>query len=137
MNEFRFYPIDGELCGDHEGLKLAMSEGPCKVTVESWSDLKEITYQQIKWWKGVLLPFLARDSGESISYWESKLKIEVMPEEFQPEVVMINGAAFNCIPSIKKLSLKKTKQLIEGSVQKCHEWGFTWVTLPDPALRSK
>ena len=137
MKTFVFNVMEDVPCGDWEGLKLSMSEGRCKVTVESWTELQEITYQQIRWWKGVLLPKLAEDSGESVSYWETKLKLEVLPEEFQPEIVVINKTAFNCIPSIKKLSLKKTNQLIEGSVQKCQEWGFTWVTLPDSALRSR
>ena len=136
MNSFRFFTMDGVPCGDHEGLKLAMSEGPCKVTVEDWSDAKEISYQQIRWWKGVLLPALARDGGESETYYETALKLEVMPDEFQPVTTVINNIAFNTIPSITTLSMKKLNQLIEGSVQKCHEWGFTWVTLPDSSLRS-
>ena len=136
MKSFIFNIMDDVPCGDHEGLMLAMSEGRCKVDVESWTDTKEISYQQIKWWKGILLPALAKDSGESVSYWESKLKLEVLPEVFKPYVVTINGAAFNCIPSVSNLSAKQTNLLIEGSVQKLHEWGFTWVTLPDAALRS-
>jgi hypothetical protein len=96
---------------------------------------KYISYQQIKWWKGVLLPALAKDSGDSIEYWETSLKLSVMPDDFVPFYVPIKKQVFPVIPSINKLSVKKMNQLIEGSVAKCHEIGLTWVTLPDSELR--
>ena len=98
---------------------------------------KYISYQQIKWWKGVLLPALAKDSGDSVEYWETLLKLTVMPDDFTPYYVPIKKQVFPVIPSINKLSVKKMNQLIEGSVAKCYELGLTWVTLPDSELRKK
>lgn len=96
---------------------------------------KFISYQQIRWWKGVLLPALAKDSGDSVEYWETLLKTQVMPDEFTPFYVPIGKQVFPVIPSINKLSVKKMNQMIEGSVAKCHELGLSWVTLPDSELR--
>jgi hypothetical protein len=91
--------------------------------------------QQIRWWKGVLLPALAKDTGDSIEYWETTLKLEVMPDEFAPFYVPIGKQVFPVIPSITKLSKTKMNQMIEGAVAKCHEHGLLWVTLPDSELR--
>jgi len=96
---------------------------------------KYISYQQIKWWKGVLLPALAKDSGDSVEYWETTLKLAVMPDEFTPFYVPIKKQVFPVIPSINKLSVRKMNQMIEGAVARCHELGLTWVTLPDSELR--
>jgi hypothetical protein len=90
--------------------------------------------QQIRWFKGVLLPALAKDSGDSVEYWETTLKLAVMPDEFAPFYVPIGKQVFPVIPSITKLSKAKMNQLIQGSVAKCHEYGLTWVTLPDSEL---
>ena len=98
--------------------------------------LEYISDQQRKWWKGVLLPALAKDSGDSIEYWETTLKLSVMPDEFVPFYVPIGKQVFSVIPSITKLSKTKMNQMIEGSVAKCHELGLTWVVLPDSELRS-
>jgi hypothetical protein len=96
---------------------------------------KYISYQQIRWFKGVLLPALSKDSGDSVEYWETLLKTSVMPDEFTPFYVPIGKQVFPIITSINKLSVKKMNQLIEGSVAKCHELGLTWVSLPDSELR--
>jgi hypothetical protein len=101
------------------------------------SPLDYISYQQIKWWKGVLLPALSKDSGDSISWWETTLKFAVMPDEFAPETIKIKGQEYCRIPSITKLSVKKMNQLIEGSVAYCHEIGLMWINLPDAELRFK
>ena len=93
------------------------------------------TDRQRKWWKGILLPALAKDSGDSVGYWETKLKLAVLPDEFAPYYVPMGKQIFPIIPSITRLSKKKMNMLIEGSVDKCHEWGFLWVTLPDKELR--
>ena len=98
--------------------------------------IEYITHQQIAWWKGVLLPALAKDSGDSIGYWETKLKLAVLPDDFAPYYVPLGKQVFPIIPSIKILSKKKMGILIEGSVDKCHEWGFIWVTLPDEELKN-
>ncbi len=97
--------------------------------------LEYISEQQRKWWKGVLLPALAKDSGDSVEYWETTLKLAVMPDEFTPFYVPIGKQVFPVIPSITKLSKTKMNQMIEGAVAKCHEYGLTWVTLPDKELK--
>ena len=96
-----------------------------------------ITDQQRAWFKGILLPALAKDSGDSVGYWETKLKLAVLPDEFAPFYVPIGKQIFPVIPSITILSKKKMNILIEGSVGKCHDWGFDWVTLPDKEKRKK
>ena len=101
------------------------------------SEAEYITHKQIAWWKGILLPALAKDSGDSVGYWETKLKLAVLPDDFAPYYVPLGKQVFPIIPSITKLSIKKMNILIEGSVDKCHDWGFEWVTLPDKELRSK
>ena len=92
--------------------------------------------QQIRWWKGVLLPALSKDSGDSVEWWEARLKLAVMPDEFVPFYIPIGKQVFPVIPSITKLSKTKMNQMIEGAVAKCHEYGLTWVTLPDKDLRA-
>jgi hypothetical protein len=94
-----------------------------------------LSLQRIRWWKGVLLPALAKETGDSIEHWETTLKLAVMPDEFQPFYIPIKKQVFPIIPSITKLSNKKMDRMIEGSVAKCHEYGLTWVTLPDKELR--
>jgi hypothetical protein len=96
-----------------------------------------ISYQQIRWWKGILLPALSKDQGETVGWWETRLKLEVMPDEFAPVIIKIQGHNHEVIPSITKLSIKKMNQLIEGSVDKCREWGLEWVTLPATELRKE
>ena len=82
-----------------------------------------------------MLPALAEDTGDSKAYWEAKLKLAVLPDEFKPETVIIDGEIIGYLPSVSKLSCKKTNELIEGSVAQCHKWGFVWVTLPDSELK--
>ena len=94
-----------------------------------------VTHRQVAWWKGILLPALAKDSGDSVGYWETKLKLAVLPDDFAPYYVPLGKQVFPIIPSITKLSKKKMNMLIEGSVQQLNEWGFLWVTLPDESLR--
>ncbi len=105
------------------------------ITVDQYTPAQWITLQQIRWWKGILMPALRRDTGDTVSKWETTLKFAVMPDEFKPEIVMVDGMAVNCVPSITTLSCKKTNQLIEDSVEWLHDNGFDWVTLPDSALR--
>lgn len=103
--------------------------------IKTLSPTEYITDQQRKWWKGVFLPALAQDTGETITVWETRLKLAVLPDEFQPETVTIENQTMTFIPSITKLSKRKMNFLIEGSVAQCHDWGFLWVTLPDSDLR--
>jgi len=114
--------------------------------LKTLTPLEYITEQQRKWWKGVLLPALAKHTGDSIAYWETKLKLAVLPDDFQPFYVPLGKQVFPIIPSITILSKKKMNLLIEGSVSHLREgendkgeslYGdeFLWVTLPDPELR--
>ncbi|MFA5382240.1 MAG: hypothetical protein WC356_03675 [Candidatus Micrarchaeia archaeon] len=115
-----------------------------KIEISDASEFAEISYQQIRWWKGVLLPALAKDTGDCEHVWETRLKLAVLPDEFQPEIVTVQGTSYTFIPSITTLSMKKLNTLITGSVDKLHEWGdngedeenrFAWVELPDAAKR--
>jgi len=99
-----------------------------------------ITEQQRKWWKGVLLPALAKDTGDSKEFWETKLKLAVLPNEFAPFYVPIGRQVFPVIPSITKLSKHKMMELIDGAVRHLREspeydGQFQWVTEPDITLR--
>lgn len=104
-------------------------------SLEVHTPLEYITNQQRKWWKGVLLPALAKDNGESVHQHETRLKLTVMPDEFQPFYITVLNQIFPIIPSITILGKKKMNIMIEGSVAQCHENGFMWVTLPDKDLR--
>lgn len=138
IHTFKCHKIDGQPAYDRPGVDRAASLSEYSlITVETWTEDREISNQQIRWWKGVLLPALAKDSGDSMDVWETRLKLAVMPDEFQPKISIIDGKRYTFVPSIKKLSMKKLNTLIEGAVSKCHEWEFDWVTLPDEAKRIK
>jgi len=128
--------VDGEPTFQDE-IKLNEILADLKIggALQTLTPLEYHTNQQRKWWKGILLPALAEDSGDSVSYWETKLKLAVLPDEFQPYYVSIGKQVFSIIPSITKLSKRKMNILIEGSVAQCHEWGLAWVALPDVELR--
>ena len=121
-------------------------------TSEIYADLKEggaiktltpleyITERQRRWWKGVLLPALADDTGDSVEYWETTLKLAVLPDDFQPFYISIGKQIFPVVPSITKLSKTKMNIIIKGSVAHLRDeeiYGdkFLWVTEPDKDLR--
>ncbi len=111
-----------------------------KITVESYSEAAEWSDQQRKWWKDILLPALAKHTGDSIEYWETRLKLAVLPDDFQPVTVVIDGKLYKYIPSITTLGMKKMNLMVEGSVAHLRDerkYGdeFHWVTLPDRDLR--
>ncbi len=117
-----------------------------KVTVESYSEDAEWSDQQRKWWKGILLPALAKHTGDSVEYWETRLKLAVMPDDFQPVTVVIGGELYKYIPSITTLGMTKMNYMVEESVAHLRDgedergkslYGdeFHWVTLPDKELR--
>lgn len=110
-------------------------------TFECLTVAKLLSYRQIKWWKGVLLPALSKQTGDTVLYWENHLKTQVMPDDFQPTVYKVNGKDHAVLPSISSLSMKKMNLLVEGTVEHLHDpkiYGnqFTWVTLPDETKRS-
>ena len=97
-----------------------------------------ITLQQIRWLKGVLLPALSKDTGDSVEFWETKIKLAVLPDDFVPEIYEIQGQLCARIPSITKLGMRKMNALIEGAVAYCRDvCGLMWVTLPAKELRKK
>ena len=111
------------------------------ITVENASGLERWTPQQRQWWKGILLPGLAKDTGDSVGYWETKLKLAVMPDEFHIVCSHIDGCDHRHIPSILILNRKEMREMIEGAVAHLRDetiYGdkFQWVMLPDPELRS-
>lgn len=107
-----------------------------KITVEEYNHAKEISLNMIRWWKGVLLPALSRDTGDSLAHWETRLKLAVMPEFFKPYAVVVNGMAVNCLPSIANMPMCRAIELVDGSVTYLHEQEFAWVQPPDPELRT-
>ena len=143
MKRFDVYPDENnEPDYDKEGLCESLQGGRKRITVEDWSDLKERTERQTAWWKGILLPALSNYTGDSKDFWETELKLAVMPDEFMPIPVAYGKRVLDVVPSITILSCKKMNQLIEGSVKylrEDHEMSdqFQWVTLPDSELRAK
>ena len=104
--------------------------------IKTLGPLEYITEQQRRWFKGVLLPELAKDTGDSVEYWEAILKLAVLPDDFKPFYVPIGKQIFPVMPSITKLSKKKMNKLIKGSVAHLHDERiyrdkFLWVTEPD------
>ena len=135
---------EGEAAGDWDGIQAeAGKHRRSKVTVEDWSEARELSEGQRNWWKGVLLPALHEDTGDSIQFWETTLKLAVLPDDFQPIATIIDGIGYTYIPSIKTIGLTKMNIMVEGSVAhlrgekylhlKGKKYGdqFQWVTLPD------
>jgi len=121
-------------------LDEAASHRRSKVSVESYSEDAEWSDQQRKWWKGILLPSLAADTGDSVEYWESVLKLAVMPDEFQFITVKVDGSELTYLPSITILGQTKMNAMVKGSVAHLHEekiyhGKFLWVTEPIRELR--
>ncbi len=111
-----------------------------KVTVEDYSEAKEWSDQQRKWWKGILLSALADDTGDSETYWEAVLKLAVMPDEFPPITVVVDGKKVTYLPSITILGMTKMNQMVKGSVahlrdETIYHGKFLWVTEPRKELK--
>ncbi len=117
-------------------MNLILAELEMGGALKILSPLEYLTDRQRRWWKGVLLPALAQDTGESVGMWEARLKMEVMPDKFPPIYITVENRPIATVASITTLGKRKMGELIEGSVAKLHEWGFTWVTLPDSELRA-
>ena len=108
-----------------------------------------ITHGQRAWFKGILLPALAKHSGDSKDYWETRLKTQVMPEEFNCRYVAVGKEVWRIVPSIADLSMTKMTKLIKGSVLHLHDKDmegqpvekpiyngeYDWVTEPDSSKR--
>lgn len=138
MTDFLSHKVDDEAAADWPAIhKEAARYTRALISVISYSEKAELSYRQIKWFKGVLLPALWKDSGDTILWWENELKTKVMPEKFQPEVFRVDGEPHATLPSITILSMADMNLFIPGCVDhlrnKCH---LEWVTLPDPELRS-
>ena len=131
--------VDGEPAFE-KPVQMIFSELKLGGAIKILSPAEYITEGQRAWWKGILLPSLSKHTGDSVLYWETLLKMAVMPDKFQPIYVPLKKQVFPIIPSITILSKKKMGQLMEGSVKHLREDGeygdeFLWVTLPDPELR--
>ena len=132
--------VEGEATGDWKRIfEDAAKNNRSLITIEPYSEAREFTKKQIDWWKGILLPALAED-GNSEEFWETRLKLEVLPDDFQPKYAAINNQMFAIVPSIKSISGKKVELLMKGSVAHLHDesiYGttYSWVTLPDADLR--
>lgn len=135
--------VDGNRCFEIPLTEIA-AQVPMGGALKILSPKKYISAQQIKWWKGVLLPALEKDAGFTELWWENHLKLNVMPVEFAPKSYEYGGETFVYIPSITILSVKKMNLLIVGSVDYLrgkeddpddNGKGFSWVTLPDVSLR--
>ena len=141
MPSYDVHDIDGQPAFDRPAFEKAITGGRKRITIEDWSDLKEKTHQQIKWWKGILLPYIAGKTGDSTEYWETHLKLTVLPDSFQPVPVPWGKKVFLMIPSISSLSCKRMNLLIEGAVAELRDekkYGeiFSDVTLPDKELKA-
>jgi hypothetical protein len=125
--------IDGQPTLDKpwDELYKACQVGGC---VKVLSPRAAHTDRQRRWFKGILLKELSRDSGYSERQMEIKLISTIFPDDVTFSEV--NHRRYPTVPSISKYNKRKMTQLIEESVPLCHEWGFDWVTYPDESLRS-
>ena len=124
--------IGSELGTDITFDGLLREAGPGGALV-AYTALQAHTKRQRDWWKGILLPALSKDNGETKRQWETRLIATIFPADVTYTV--INKQVFPVVKSIKAYGKKKMNILIEESVAKCHELGKDWVTLPDSSLR--
>ncbi len=121
-------------------LSEILSELKVGGALKTLTPIEYITEQQRKWFKGVLLKGLAEHTGDSVEYWEAKLKLAVLPDDFKPFYVSMGRQVLPVVPSITKLGKRKMSALIEGSVahlrdETIYSDEFLWVTLPDKELK--
>lgn len=122
--------------GDWDAIqKEAGKHHRAEVIVRPYTEAKEWSEGQRKWFKGILLPALVADTGDSLLCWENRLKKEVMPDDFPTISEVIDGETYKYLPSITTLGIKKMNIMVEGSVDYLRDKGFDWVTLPDKELR--
>ncbi len=145
MTTFITRTIEGHAAVDdhtwQDILDEAASHHRSKIAVEDYSEAKEWSDQQRKWWKGVLLPALEMFTGDSQAYWEAVLKLAVMPDDFQFIKVTVDGTDFTYLPSITILGQKKMNHMVKGSVahlrdERIYGDKFHWVTEPRRELRT-
>ena len=129
--------IDEQPCFE-KPLGVILSDLKQGGAIKTMSPLEAITDRQRRFWKGVLLPSLSKDSGDSVRYWENYLKMTVMPDDFKPEITQVGNAVFVQIKSITELSKKKMTYLLEESILHLRDdLDKLWVTFPDAELRKK
>ena len=140
--------IDGVSTWEHDVLPWIADMGPGE-SLKKLTANETITAGQRAWFKGILLPALSKHSGDSVDYWETRLKTQVMPEEFNCRYVAVGKEVWRIVPSISDLCMTKMNKLIEGSVFHLHDKDlegqpvkkpiykgeYDWVTLPDPEKR--
>ena len=66
-----------------------------------------LSYRQIRWWKGRLLPALEKDTGQTQKEWEDDLKIKVMPDKFPVRTTTFQGKSHEYLDSITILTTKE------------------------------
>lgn len=139
--EFQVNKIEGEACFDRPSFEAELAKYEwSKVTIEPWSKSKERSLQQTRWWKGVLLPAMAKEKNLRKGEWEDTLKLNVMYQVFKPEkrrAILLDRTVhvYDHIPSISVLNCKQMNELIEGSVDWLRGEGYMWVTLPDSEMK--
>ena len=135
---YRFEYIDNQPCTDWTKIYAEMAK-KVKGYVTIQTEQAYISTQQRRWWKGVYLPSLSKDNGESVLEWETRLKLKIMPDKFRPQGMICGKTAYNVIPSITILSNKDMNYMIKESVLWLREGEdgphLDWVTEPDSSLR--
>ena len=140
--------IDGVSTWEHDVIPWIADMGPGEA-LERLDARTFITRRQRAWFKGVLLPALSKHSGDSVDWWETRLKTMVMPEEFNCRYVAVGKEVWRIVPSIRDLSMTKMNKLIQGSVYHLHDRDlegqpiakpiyngeYDWVTEPDSNKR--
>ena len=130
------YPVQSKVDGHstyEKPLQEIGDEAPLGGALLVLTPLEHHTDQQRKWFKGVLLKALSEDNGESVRQWEIKLISAIFPDDV--EYHACKNQVYLIVPSISSYGKHKMSILIDESVAMCQDWGFTWVTHPDPELR--
>jgi len=133
MPEYKVIDMIDGLPTFAEPLNAILSQCQKGGAIKILNPLEHHTDKQRAWFKGILLPALSKDNGESVRQWEIKLISAIFPDDVQYHAS--KNQVFLVIPSISQYGKRKMTTLIEESVPMCHEWGFTWVNYPDPELR--
>lgn len=134
---------------EHDLIPWVADMGPGE-SLKKLTANETITHGQRAWFKGILLPALSKHSGDSKDWWETRLKTQVMPEEFNCRYVAVGKEVWRIVPSISDLSMTKMNKLIKGSVLHLHDQDmegqpvekpiyngeYDWVTEPDETKRS-
>ena len=127
--------IDGQPAADWKSIQKAASmHKRAMITVESFSQDREISLQQMKWLHGAAIPYLAEKWGHSHLWTENWLKVTCGTDLFDVEEIKVHGEAYRVVSSKKKLSVKQTRVWVENILESCEQFGLE---PPDPEWRKK